>query len=454
MPSGAEMLAAMLEKPSVPAKTTLPAKPSAPTGAEMLSAMLAKEAAPAKPSFPAKSSAPAVSAAGGGVGGVHGGGGAKSGADMLAAMLVKPSLPAKTTLPAKPPAATGAEMLAAMLAKQSGPAKPSLPAKPSAATGGDMLAAMLAKEAAPAKPSLPAKPSAPTGAEMLAAMLAKQSDTGKPSLPTKPSAPAVSATEREGVQMHSRGGAGEDAAERSPGAESESAGVSQGSLENQGSWCITYHAASDVTQAAGRIIVCRGVDCAGSGSAATLAEIEELCSEVGEHSGGVCVGTSACTNQCAWAPNVNVSLQGGAWDAQMRIDSPQLCAKVVNSVVQSLHEKLGADAPEEALAPSIPVDNLMQRRAAGMRFQALKLLSRHNSQSALREGAQLLEEAGKAEVSAARGDATLVQRAQRRVARLQPSGDAPRTAGVTLHSHEREVLFMSTPEDSEMTVLS
>ncbi|KAJ1479934.1 hypothetical protein T484DRAFT_1812321 [Baffinella frigidus] len=390
MPSGAEMLAAMLEKPSVPAKTTLPAKPSAPTGAEMLSAMLAKEAAPAKPSFPAKSSAPAVSAAGGGVGGVHGGGGAKSGADMLAAMLVKPSLPAKTTLPAKPPAATGAEMLAAMLAKQSGPAKPSLPAKPSAATGGDMLAAMLAKEAAPAKPSLPAKPSAPTGAEMLAAMLAKQSDTGKPSLPTKPSAPAVSATEREGVQMHSRGGAGEDAAERSPGAESESAGVSQGSLENQGSWCITYHAASDVTQAAGRIIVCRGVDCAGSGSAATLAEIEELCSEVGEHSGGVCVeieemcagvgghsggvcvGTSACTNQCAWAPNVNVSLQGGAWDAQMRIDSPQLCAKVVNSVVQSLHEKLGADAPEEALAPSIPVDNLMQRRAAGMRLMACR----------------------------------------------------------------------------------
>ena len=56
------------------------------------------------------------------------------------------------------------------------------------------------------------------------------------------------------------------------------------------------------------ILVCRGVDCAGLGSAATLVEIEELCAEVRSSCAGadvLSVGTTACTQQCTSSPNVH-----------------------------------------------------------------------------------------------------------------------------------------------------
>lgn len=170
-----------------------------------------------------------------------------------------------------------------------------------------------------------------------------------------------------------------------------------------------------------RILVCRGVDCAGSGSAVTLTELEELCSEVREQSTGanaasmqsMRVSTSVCTGQCAWAPNVNVSICGSEWEAQKQVNTPQLCAKVVNGVVSSI----AGGQPGTELA--IPRDGIMQMRAAGMRFNALKQLSRAKTKAQEREGAKLLDEALAAERGAARGDEVLLARVHRRAARLQ-----------------------------------
>jgi len=167
------------------------------------------------------------------------------------------------------------------------------------------------------------------------------------------------------------------------------------------------------TKCVGRILVCRGVDCAGLGSAVTLTELEELCSEVRESSeDGECllrVSTSVCTQQCQWAPNVNVSIRGSEWEAQKQVNTPALCAKVVNGVMASIRP---------GSTPAIPRDGIMQNRAAGMRFNALKQISRAKTQSSKKEGAKLLAEALTAEQGAARGEAALLARSHRRAARL------------------------------------
>lgn len=154
------------------------------------------------------------------------------------------------------------------------------------------------------------------------------------------------------------------------------------------------------------ILVCRGVDCAGLGSAATLVEIEELCAEVRSSCAGadvLSVGTTACTQQCTSSPNVH---RGG--DLHGRVDGPAECAAVVNAAAARL--RLGA-------TPAIARDGIMQKRAAGMRFRALKLLSRPDRAST-REGAALLAAALDAELRAAGPDPAKVERARRRRARL------------------------------------
>ena len=65
------------------------------------------------------------------------------------------------------------------------------------------------------------------------------------------------------------------------------------------------------------ILVCRGVDCAGLGSAATLVEIEELCAEVRSSCAGadlLSVGTTACTQQCTSSPNVVALAAAAGYD--------------------------------------------------------------------------------------------------------------------------------------------
>lgn len=161
------------------------------------------------------------------------------------------------------------------------------------------------------------------------------------------------------------------------------------------------------------ILVCRGVDCAGLGSAATLVEIEELCSEARERVGGLeglTVGTTACTLQCEKAPNCHAygGAHGGASAISRlglftRVDTPAKCAAVVNAAASALHG---------TAAPVVRSDSSMQRRAAGMRFRAFKLLSRRCPESK-KGGIGLLGDALDAEARAA-PDLAAAQRAKRR----------------------------------------
>ena len=95
------------------------------------------------------------------------------------------------------------------------------------------------------------------------------------------------------------------------------------------------------------------------------------------------------------------------------MNTPALCAKVVNNLVAGVRRNSSA-------APAVPRDGIMQMRAAGMRYNALKHISRSkNSVAAHHEGDKLLDEAFEAERRAARGDDNLLARAQRRADRLQ-----------------------------------
>ena len=95
------------------------------------------------------------------------------------------------------------------------------------------------------------------------------------------------------------------------------------------------------------------------------------------------------------------------------MNSPALCAKVVNSIVAGVRR-------DPSAAPAIPRDGIMELRAAGMRYNALKHISRaKNSAAGQAEGGRLLDEALRAERSAARGDEKLLARAQRRQDRLR-----------------------------------
>lgn len=95
------------------------------------------------------------------------------------------------------------------------------------------------------------------------------------------------------------------------------------------------------------------------------------------------------------------------------MNTPVLCAKVVNNLVAGVRR-------DSSAALAVPRDGIMQIRAAGMRYNALKHVSRSkNSAAAQREGDKLLDEALEAERRAAQGDEKLLARAQRRADRLQ-----------------------------------
>lgn len=101
------------------------------------------------------------------------------------------------------------------------------------------------------------------------------------------------------------------------------------------------------------------------------------------------------------------------WEAQKQVNTPALCAKVLNNLVAGVRR-------DTAAAPAIPRDGIMAMRAAGMRYNALKHISRaKHSATGQAEGSRLLDEALAAERSAARGDDKLLARAQRRAQRLE-----------------------------------
>ena len=106
------------------------------------------------------------------------------------------------------------------------------------------------------------------------------------------------------------------------------------------------------------------------------------------------------------------SLAGQEWEAQKQVNTPALCAKVLNNLIAGVRRDATA-------APAIPRDGIMATRAAGMRFNALKHISRAKNSAEAAEGSRLLDEALAAERSAARGDEKLLARCQRRAHRLE-----------------------------------
>ena len=94
------------------------------------------------------------------------------------------------------------------------------------------------------------------------------------------------------------------------------------------------------------------------------------------------------------------------------MNTPALCAKVLNNLIASVRR-------DPTAPPAIPRDGIMATRAAGMRFNALKHISRAKNSAEAAEGSRLLGEALAAERSAARGDEKLLARCQRRAHRLE-----------------------------------
>ena len=185
----------------------------------------------------------------------------------------------------------------------------------------------------------------------------------------------------------------------------------------------------------------------GLGGGAALLEIEELCAEVSSSSGGaknVEAVSGVCTLQCANAPNVNVHTLASdgrslAVSNHLRVDSAARCVEVL----------------AVATSPGVRSEvlegggggGIMMRRAAGLRWNALRQLARcHNTYSlhgfdgatstsrastatrAEREARtaarELLAAALRAEASAARSSEPALARARRRAERLTARAEA------------------------------
>ena len=192
-----------------------------------------------------------------------------------------------------------------------------------------------------------------------------------------------------------------------------------------------------------RVVICGGVDCMGLGGGAALLEIEELCAEAS--SGGLCVQATSgvCTLQCANAPNVNVLHQSSdgrcvSVSNHLRVDTAGRCAEVLLALV-------GPEGP--AVRESLEIGSIMLKRAAGLRWNALRQLARcHNTyalhgfagegearadggpgagatptaadRAARAAAKELLTAALRAEASAARSSEPASARAKRRAERL------------------------------------
>jgi hypothetical protein len=175
------------------------------------------------------------------------------------------------------------------------------------------------------------------------------------------------------------------------------------------------------------IFVCGATDCLSMGSGAAILEIEELASEFAYATGGrVHVHRSGCLGLCGRGPAVKLCLRGGATNGSggaylpimfPGVDSPQRCAEVVATIP-------GAPAPIPA-GDGGPEAQLMERRAAGIRWDALKALSRRAPGAAAPPYA--VDAAVVADRQSARSPAAQA-RADRRAERLRAAAARPTLA--------------------------
>ena len=232
----------------------------------------------------------------------------------------------------------------------------------------------------------------------------------------------------------------------------ETGSSSEQQLAGDASSSSTAQAVPPAHERRARVVVCSGVDCTGLGGGAVLLEIEELCAEV-RSSGGLRhfeAVSGVCTLQCANAPNVNVhdlSTDGRslAVSNHLRVDSAGRCAEVLVAASPTVARSGATEAC---------VGGIMMKRAAGLRWNALRQLARcHNTyalhgfegvahaegqgratptagdRAARTAAVELLAASLRAEASAARGSEAALARATRRAERLTARTDALEGAG-------------------------
>ena len=172
------------------------------------------------------------------------------------------------------------------------------------------------------------------------------------------------------------------------------------------------------------IEVCGATDCLVMGSGAAILEIEELADEFGHATGGrIHVQRSGCLGLCGRGPAVKLCLHGEGVAVLPRIftevDGPQRCAEII-AVVPGAPAIGDGDGTEA---------QLMARRAAGLRWDALKALSRRTPGTLAPP--TILDAAIVADRQMARSP-TALARAERRATRLLAA--APRPTLVALPS--------------------
>jgi hypothetical protein len=174
------------------------------------------------------------------------------------------------------------------------------------------------------------------------------------------------------------------------------------------------------------IEVCGATDCLTMGSGAALLEIEELADEFTFSCGGrIHVQRSACLGLCGRGPAVKMVVRDSSSPAFAlpqiftSVDGPHRCAEVLAAL---------PGAPILTTAPAAfdtPELQLLERRAAGMRWDALKALSRRPPGASA--PAAVVEGAIEAEQHCIR-TADAQARAARRAARMRAAATRPTLA--------------------------
>jgi len=172
-----------------------------------------------------------------------------------------------------------------------------------------------------------------------------------------------------------------------------------------------------------KLEVCQGPDCFGGGGGAAILEMEELLQEY-EANCKVELVRGGCRNFCTMGPNVHYSSSEMPQQHFTKVQTVEDCSAIIHQLVVSV----GAEDDVKATTAREPIAiRMMRKKAERQRWEFLRQVARvkrkqhdkkkndihdnPNSNAALRTQ---LEQVMTREMSAAKEDPNLVERAQRR----------------------------------------
>ncbi|KAJ1627518.1 hypothetical protein T492DRAFT_842310 [Pavlovales sp. CCMP2436] len=142
-------------------------------------------------------------------------------------------------------------------------------------------------------------------------------------------------------------------------------------------------------------------------------QVEEL---IAENEGAISLVRVGCSHLCDKAPVAHIIIEQASGERRGSlecVDGPAQCAKVLDGAL------VQAGVSSQARSALSGVDGLMFRRAAGVRWEALRDLSRARDERSRRTGLARLEESIAAKLLAPGSDAGKLARTKRRAARLR-----------------------------------